>query len=109
MRSPQSVGLSQYLAALKRVDNALTDLNATNLRSNQKAISEFNILLSTGSGKLQDMFRSSLSENFSPVEPLHYLTKRVSWYLLMAVQERLLTVCVQNFLSQPFPEESFPN
>ncbi|KAL2014428.1 hypothetical protein VTN00DRAFT_1953 [Thermoascus crustaceus] len=76
---PQSVGLSQYLAALKRVDNALTDLNATNLRSNQKAISEFNILLSTGSGKLQDMFRSSLSENISPVEPLHYLTKQLSF------------------------------
>jgi exocyst complex protein 7 len=64
-----------------RVDRALTDLNATKLRSNQKAISEFNILLSSGSSKLQDIFRSLLRENVSTVEPLHYLTKRRAHFL----------------------------
>ncbi|GAD94533.1 exocyst complex component Exo70, putative [Paecilomyces variotii No. 5] len=72
---PESAGLSQYLSALKRVDKALKDLTATNLKSNQKAISEFSSLLTTGSGKLQDMFRAALRDHVSPVEPLHYLTK----------------------------------
>ncbi|KAL1851599.1 exocyst complex component exo70 [Paecilomyces lecythidis] len=72
---PESAGLSQYLSALKRVDKALKDLTATNLKSNQKAISEFSSLLTTGSGKLQDMFRTALRDHVSPVEPLHYLTK----------------------------------
>lgn len=73
--SPESSGLSQYLSAMKRVEKALADLNATNLRSNQSAISDFNTLLSTGSGKLQEMFRAELSQHVTPIEPLHYLTK----------------------------------
>lgn len=60
---------------MKRVEKALVDLNATNLRSNQNAISDFNSLLSTGSGKLQEMFRAELSQHVTPIEPLHYLTK----------------------------------
>ncbi|KAI9934887.1 exocyst complex component exo70 [Aspergillus wentii] len=74
---PQSVELSQYLSAMKRIEKALLDLNATNLKSNQKAISEFTSLLNTGSGKLQEMFRSTLSQHITPVEPLHYLTKEL--------------------------------
>lgn len=73
--SPQSAGLPQYLGALKRVNRALTDLKATNLRSNQQAISEFNGLLGSGSGQLQDLFRSVLKEDVRPIEPLHYITK----------------------------------
>ena len=33
---PRNSGLNQYLGALKRVDKALSDLTATNLRSNQQ-------------------------------------------------------------------------
>lgn len=73
---PRSAGLQQYLGALNRVERALTDLNATNLRSNQKAVSEFSGLLSTGSSKLQDHYRSALRESIQTIEPLHYLTKR---------------------------------
>ena len=69
--------MSQYLTAMRRVEKALVDLNATNLKSNQKAIADFNALLSTGTGKLQDMLRGMLSEHVNPVEPLHYLTKRM--------------------------------
>ncbi|KAJ6125679.1 hypothetical protein N7523_003299 [Penicillium sp. IBT 18751x] len=72
---PQSVGLSQYLSAMKRVEKALVDLNATNLRSNQTAITDFNSLLGTGSIKLQEMFRTELMRHTAPIEPLHYLTK----------------------------------
>ncbi|EEH35775.1 exocyst complex protein exo70 [Paracoccidioides lutzii Pb01] len=74
---PRSAGLSQYLGALKRVDRALSDLNSTNLRSNQKAVSEFNALLSTGSSKLQEMFRATLRESVATIEPLHYITKQL--------------------------------
>ncbi|CRG88977.1 Exocyst complex protein exo70 [Talaromyces islandicus] len=74
---PQSAGLSQYLAALKRIDYALQNLNATNLRSNQQAITEFSSLLSTGSQRLQDLYRSMLRQNIDKIEPLHYLTKQL--------------------------------
>ncbi|KAJ5784962.1 uncharacterized protein N7503_010174 [Penicillium pulvis] len=74
---PQSSGLSQYLSAMKRVEKALVDLNTTNLRSNQKAIADFNSLLSTGSSQLQDMLRSELKQHVTPIEPLHYLTKEL--------------------------------
>jgi exocyst complex protein 7 len=74
---PESAGLSQYLTAMKRVEKALADLSSTNLKSNQKAISEFNNLLNMGTGKLQDMFRRMLSDHVTPVEPLHYLTKEL--------------------------------
>ncbi|EDN07382.1 exocyst complex protein exo70 [Histoplasma capsulatum] len=74
---PRSAGLVQYLSALKRLDRALSDLNATNLRSNQKAVSEFTILLSTGSSKLQEMFKGTLRDNIKTIEPLHYITKQL--------------------------------
>ncbi|RMJ24815.1 exocyst complex protein EXO70 [Aspergillus sp. HF37] len=72
---PQSAGLSQYLSAVKRVEKALIDLNTTNLRSNQKAISDFSALLSTGTARLEDTLRSELGQHANPVEPLHFLTK----------------------------------
>ncbi|KAH8705767.1 putative exocyst complex component Exo70 [Talaromyces proteolyticus] len=74
---PQSAGLSQYLAALKRIDFALQNLTSTNLRSNQQAISEFSSLLSIGCQKLQDLYRSLLKQNIEKIEPLHYLTKQL--------------------------------
>lgn len=77
VHSPQASGLSHYLTAMKRVEKALVDLNATNLKSNQKAIADFNNLLTTGSAKLQEMFRAELQQHVSKVEPLHYLTKGV--------------------------------
>lgn len=62
---------------MKRVEKALVDLNATNLRSNQTAIADFNSLLSTGSNNLQEVLRSELKQNIIPIEPLHYLTKGI--------------------------------
>ncbi|RJE22235.1 exocyst complex protein EXO70 [Aspergillus sclerotialis] len=74
---PQSSGLTQYISAMKRVEKALVDLNTTNLRSNQKAMSDFNSLLSVGTSKLQDMLRSELALHATTIEPLHYLTKEL--------------------------------
>ena len=74
---PQVSGLPQYLGAIKRIDKALSDLTATNLRSNQQAISDFDKLLLTGVTQLQDVFKSTLREDAGPIEPLHYMTKEL--------------------------------
>ena len=76
---PKASGLQQYLAALKRVDRALQDLTSSNMRSNQAAISEFHSLLSTGSNQLNDLYRSMLQEDNGSVEPLHYVTKDITF------------------------------
>ncbi|KKY23550.1 putative exocyst complex protein exo70 [Phaeomoniella chlamydospora] len=72
---PRSAGMPQYLGALKRVERALAELNSTNMRSNQQAVTEFSSLLAIGSKQLEDTFRSILQEDVRTVEPLHYITK----------------------------------
>ncbi|KAI4190641.1 MAG: hypothetical protein L6R41_000652 [Letrouitia leprolyta] len=72
---PERVGLPDYLASLKRVDRALSQMSSSNLRINQQAIGDFNELLSEGNNQLQALFRSTLADNVQPVEPLHYITK----------------------------------
>ncbi|RMZ76259.1 hypothetical protein DV737_g4874, partial [Chaetothyriales sp. CBS 132003] len=76
---PKQAGLPAYLGALKRVDRALQDLTSSNLRSNQTVISEFHSLLTMGTNQLVDLYRSTLEEEASPIEPLHYITKKVSF------------------------------
>ena len=75
MKRPKKSGLPQYLEAMRRVDRALRDLNTTNLRSNQKAITDFNSLLAVGNKKLQDTLHHVLSEYSETVEPLHFIAK----------------------------------
>ncbi|KAL8946537.1 MAG: hypothetical protein Q9222_007081 [Ikaeria aurantiellina] len=72
---PDRVGLQDYLASLKRVDRALSQMSSTNLRVNQQAIGDFNELLSEGNNQLQALFRSILAENAQPVEPLAFIAK----------------------------------
>jgi exocyst complex component 7 len=74
---PKNAGLPQYLNALKRVDNSLTSMTSTNMRSNQQAISDFHSLLSTGVNQLNDLYRQMLQEDSQPIEPLHHITKQV--------------------------------
>lgn len=63
------------MASLKRVDRALLQMTATNIRANQQAIADFDELLTEGGTTLQGLFRSSLLEHAKPIEPLHYITK----------------------------------
>ena len=63
------------MASLKRVERALSQMTATNLRANQQTIGDFNELLSEGSNKLQDLFKAALLEDVQKVEPLHFITK----------------------------------
>jgi exocyst complex component 7 len=87
---PKLSALPQYLGALKRVDKALNDLTSSNLRSNQVAISEFHSLLSLGVNQLNDMYRSMLQEDAKPVEPLHYITKDMSFPVISNEKVSLL-------------------
>ncbi len=74
---PDAVGLTEYLASLKRIERTLSEKSASNLRANQQAVGDFNELLSEGNNKLQSLFRSLLTEDSRPVEPLHYITKQI--------------------------------
>ena len=76
---PKQSGLQPYLSALKRIDRALQDLTSSNLRSNQAVISEFHSLLTTGVNQLNDLYRHMLQEDANPLEPLHYITKQISF------------------------------
>ncbi|KAL8728204.1 MAG: hypothetical protein Q9166_005552 [cf. Caloplaca sp. 2 TL-2023] len=73
---PDQVGLTDYLASLKRLDRTLAQMSSTNLRINQQAVGDFSELLSEGSYQLQALFRSILADDAQPLEPLHYLTKQ---------------------------------
>ncbi|KAL9028508.1 MAG: hypothetical protein Q9196_003135 [Gyalolechia fulgens] len=95
---PERVGLPDYLASLKRVDRALSQMSSTNLRFNQQAIGDFNELLAEGDSQLQALFRSTLAENVQPVEPLHYITKNLPFPGLP--QERVSKLgSIDSFLS----------
>lgn len=53
----------------------MSDLKATNLRSNQNAITDLLNLIKSGGQQLEGTFQSILREDAQPVEPLHYITK----------------------------------
>ena len=74
---PGAVGLTEYLASLRRIDRTLSQMSASNIRANQHAIGDFNELSSEGNINLQNFFRSLLTEDVRPVEPLHYITKQI--------------------------------
>ncbi|KAL8906599.1 MAG: hypothetical protein Q9207_001923 [Kuettlingeria erythrocarpa] len=102
---PERTGLPDYLASLKRVHKALSQMSSTNLRINQQAIGDFNELLSEGSNRLQDLFRSTLAESVQPVEPLHFITKQLAFPDLP--QERVSKLgTIDSFLSSAAVRDS---
>lgn len=79
---PDSAGLSSYLASLNRVGRAISDLKATNMKSNQQALSDLGRLIQYGNQQLEIVFRRILQEDASPVEPLNFITKQKPWPVL---------------------------
>lgn len=67
--------MSEFLASLKRINAALTELKSTNLRSSQDAVAKLNTILGAGTQQLEFVFQETLQEDSKPVEPLHYITK----------------------------------
>ncbi len=69
--------LDGYIASLDRTTVALSDLKRTNLRSNEKAITQLSGLLKLGNKQLEDVFRSILQDcSREKVQPLEYVAKR---------------------------------
>ncbi|KAI5781416.1 Cullin repeat-like-containing domain protein [Geopyxis carbonaria] len=97
-RGPQKVGLSEYLASLQRVNEGLTLLKKSNLRSSQKSVQQMTGLLKAGSLQLEDLFRQTLAEDSKPVEPLHYITKELPFPTFQPQKINTLAV-LNNFLS----------
>lgn len=68
-------GLTTYIASMDRTNQALRELKATNLRSNQVAIKELSDLLETGSRQLENVFREMIRADSQPIEPLKQITQ----------------------------------
>jgi exocyst complex protein 7 len=73
--SPRKVGIQDYVSSLDRATRALAGLKASNMKSNQQAISELSGVLKFGARQLEDVFREVLRQDSGALEPLHYLTK----------------------------------
>ena len=97
---PGAVGLTEYLASLRRIDRTLSQMSVTNLRVNQQAIGDFNELLSDGNNNLQNLYHSLLTENAQPVEPLHYITKQIPFPTILAETLSKLK-SIGTFISSP--------
>ncbi|CAL8575863.1 exocyst complex component exo70 [Xanthoria parietina] len=95
---PDPKGITDYLASLKRIDRALSQMSSTNLRVNQQAIGDFNELLSEGSSHLQGLYRSILDDELQPVEPLNYLVKKKPFPVLEQEKASKLGL-IDSFLS----------
>ncbi|KAL8811396.1 MAG: hypothetical protein Q9223_001790 [Gallowayella weberi] len=96
---PDRVGLTDYLASLKRIDRALSQMSSSNLRINQQAIGDFNELLSHGSDQLQALFRSTLAEDVQPVEPLKYLMGDEKPFPILEQEKASKLGLIDSFLS----------
>ncbi|KAH6631952.1 Cullin repeat-like-containing domain protein [Chaetomium tenue] len=73
---PDKAGLPNYLASIKRLNKALSDMKASNLRSTQQTVTELQRLVKLGNTQLENSF-DKLLRNETPraIEPLHFITK----------------------------------
>jgi exocyst complex protein 7 len=70
--------LDGYIASLDRTNTTLSDLKRTNLRSNENAVAELNMLLKLGNKQLEDVFRGLLEDcSMEKVQALEYVAKRM--------------------------------
>ena len=72
---PDRVGLGEYINSMDRTNQALRELKATNLRTNQQAISELSNLLAVGTQNLEEVFRDMCHRDSQPIEPLGFVMK----------------------------------
>ena len=79
---PAKSGVEEYIGCVRRLDRALEQLAVSKMRVQQQTVGDYNQLLSEGVGRLQEFFSSTLSEKSQPVEPLHYITKKLAFPVL---------------------------
>ena len=109
---PDKVGLADYISSIDRTNQALRGLRATNLRSNQQAISELTSLLQIATQNLEDVFRDLCRRDSQPIEPLGYIMKAADFPRLNSnktTQLRSINTHIYNFASQTSPNELTPS
>lgn len=80
---PDKAGLSNYLSSIKRLNKALADMEASNLRSTQQTASELRKLVKSGHLQLENSFDKLLrAETPRSLEPLHFVTKEMPFPVL---------------------------
>lgn len=73
---PDKIGLSNYLASLKRLNRSLNDIQKSNLRANRQTMGELTRLIKFGNNLLESHFQKLLQGETPPkVEVLHFITK----------------------------------
>ncbi|KAK3390861.1 putative exocyst complex protein [Podospora didyma] len=97
---PEKIGLSNYLASIKRITYVLNEMKATNLRSTQQTILDLQRLIKSGNTQLEGEFDKIIrSETPRTIEPLHYITKSKQFPVFP--QDRLAKLGqVSSYLSQ---------
>ncbi|KAI0482947.1 exocyst complex protein exo70 [Xylariaceae sp. FL0804] len=82
-QGPERAGLANYLNSIKRLNKALENMKASNLRSNQQTMSDLQRLIKTGHTSLENSFDKLLrSETPRAIEPLNFITKNKPFPLL---------------------------
>jgi len=73
---PDKAGLPNYLASIKRLNKAIGEMMASNLRSTQQTVADLQRLVKLGTTQLENSFDKLLrSETPRAIEPLHFITK----------------------------------
>jgi exocyst complex component 7 len=73
---PEKAGLPSYLASMKRLKKSYGDMQVSNLRANQRTMTDLGRLINAGNTQLETHFDKLLrAETPRSVEPLHYITK----------------------------------
>ncbi|KAG9228811.1 Cullin repeat-like-containing domain protein [Amylocarpus encephaloides] len=81
-KGPEKAGLSNFMGSVKRVNQALSQMEQTNLRSNQQAMADLRRLLKAGNAQLEGHFQRLLQDDSQKVEPLYYITKEKPFPML---------------------------
>ncbi|PHH65445.1 hypothetical protein CDD82_1666 [Ophiocordyceps australis] len=80
---PDKVGLSVYIASVKRLQKSLNGMQASNIRANQHAMAELQHLVGSAKDQLENHFGKILrADTPHSVEPLHYITKSKAFPVL---------------------------
>jgi len=108
---PEKVGLQDYMSSVDRTNQALRDLQSSNMRSNQQAISDLNNLLQTGTQNLEESFRDLCRQSSQPVEPLSFIMKAADFPRISSqktTQLRTINSHIHGYASRAAPGELTP-
>lgn len=100
---PDRVGLNEYIGSIDRTNQALRDLKASGLRSNQQAVGELSTLLKGGTQNLEGVFRDLLQQDSAPIEPLQQITRGAAFPRIPSdktSQLRVINAQVADFTKQ---------